>query len=142
MNPLEIYTDGSCLNNPGPGGWAYLYSDHSLSNKGGEKYTTNNRMEMTAIIEALSSTPEGSSVTIFTDSMFVVNGMTKWVKNWKKKGWKLANGGDVKNKELWITIDQLNNSRTVAWKWVKAHSTNELNNEVDRMANEEASKQR
>ena len=137
---IKIYTDGSCLENPGNGGWAAIIIDNEKKNqiKGSKKNTTNNQMELLAPIEALKKIPKGSKVQIFTDSKYVKSGITEWIHNWKKNGWKTADKQPVKNKELWEELDLLNNQFEISWNWVKAHSTDELNNEVDLIAREAA----
>ena len=137
---IKIYTDGYCLENPGNGGWAAIIIDDKKKTqiKGSKKNTTNNQMELLAPIEALKKIPKGSKVQIFTDSKYVKSGITEWIHNWKKNGWKTANKQEVKNKELWTELDLLNNEFEVNWNWVKAHSTDELNNEVDLIAKEAA----
>ena len=137
---IKIYTDGSCLENPGNGGWAaIIIKDRKKTKiKGSKKNTTNNQMELLAPIEALKKIPKGSEVQIFTDSKYVKSGITEWIHNWKKNGWKTADKQPVKNKELWTELDLLNNEFEISWNWVKAHSTDELNNEVDLIAREAA----
>jgi len=137
---IKIYTDGSCLENPGNGGWAAIIIDDEKKTqiKGSKKNTTNNQMELLAPIEALKKIPKGSKVQIFTDSKYVKSGITEWIHNWKKNGWKTADKQPVKNKELWIELDLLNNEFKISWNWVKAHSTDQLNNEVDLIAREAA----
>ena len=138
---IKIYTDGSCLENPGNGGWAAIIIDDGKKTqiKGSKKNTTNNQMELLAPIEALKKIPKGSEVQIFTDSKYVKSGITEWIHNWKKNGWKTADKQPVKNKELWEELDLLNNQFKISWNWVKAHSTDQLNNEVDLIAREAAS---
>ena len=133
---IKIYTDGSCIENPGKGGWAaiILNDGNKTEIKGNKKDTTNNQMELLAPIQALKKIPKGSKVQIFTDSKYVKSGITEWIHNWKKNGWKTASKQDVKNKELWFELDLLNNEFEINWNWVKAHSTDELNNEVDLLA--------
>ena len=133
---IKIYTDGSCLENPGNGGWAAIIIDDEKKTqiKGSKKNTTNNQMELLAPIEALKKIPKGSKVQIFTDSKYVKSGITEWIHNWKKNGWKTADKQPVKNKELWEELDLLANKFEISWIWVKAHSTDELNNEVDLIA--------
>ena len=135
---IKIYTDGSCLENPGNGGWAAIIIDDGKKTqiKGSKKNTTNNQMELLAPIEALKKIPKGSEVQIFTDSKYVKSGITEWIHNWKKNGWKTADKQPVKNKELWEELDLLANQFEISWNWVKAHSTDELNNEVDLIARE------
>ena len=137
---IKIYTDGSCLENPGNGGWAAIIIDDEKKTqiKGSKKNTTNNQMELLAPIEALKKIPKGSKVQIFTDSKYVKSGITEWIHNWKKNGWKTANKQPVKNKELWEELDFLTNEFEISWNWVKAHSTDKLNNEVDLLAREAA----
>ena len=138
---IKIYTDGSCLGNPGNGGWAAIIIKDGKKTKikGSKKNTTNNQMELLAPIEALKKIPKGSKVQIFTDSKYVKLGITEWIHNWKKIGWKTANKQKVKNKELWTKLDLLTNELEISWSWVKAHSTDKLNNEVDLIARETAS---
>ena len=137
---IKIYTDGSCLENPGNGGWAAIIIDDGKKTeiKGSKKNTTNNQMELLAPIQALKKISKGSAVQIFTDSKYVKSGITEWIHNWKKNGWKTANKQKVKNKELWIELDLLNNQYDIEWTWVKAHSNDKLNNEVDLIAKESA----
>ena len=137
---IKIYTDGSCLENPGNGGWAAIIIKNGQKTKikGSKKNTTNNQMELLAPIEALKKIPKGSKVQIFTDSNYVKSGITEWIYNWKKNGWKTANKQEVKNKDLWTELDILANEFEISWNWVKAHSTDELNNEVDLIAKEAA----
>ena len=137
---IKIYTDGSCLENPGNGGWAAIIINNGQKTniKGSKKNTTNNQMELLAPIEALKKIPKGSKVQIFTDSKYVKSGITEWIYNWKKNGWKTANKQDDKNKDLWTELDILANEFEISWNWVKAHSTDELNNEVDLIAKEAA----
>ena len=137
---IKIYTDGSCLENPGNGGWAaiIIINGQKTKIKGSKKNTTNNQMELLAPIEALKKIPKGSKVQIFTDSKYVKSGITEWVHNWKKNGWKTANKQEVKNKDLWTELDILANKFEINWNWVKAHSTDELNNEVDLIARKAA----
>ena len=138
---IKIYTDGSCLENPGNGGWAAIIINNGQKTniKGSKKNTTNNQMELLAPIEALKKIPKGSKVQVFTDSKYVKSGITEWIYNWKKNGWKTANKQEVKNKDLWTKLDVLANEFEISWNWVKAHSTDELNNEVDLIARKAAS---
>ena len=137
---IKIYTDGSCIGNPGAGGWAaiIIIDEKKTKIKGSKKDTTNNQMELIAPIKALSKIPKGSKVQIFTDSKYVKSGITEWIHNWKKNGWKTTNKQPVKNKELWTELDCLTNKFEIKWSWVKAHSIDELNNEVDLIAREAA----
>ena len=137
---IKIYTDGSCIGNPGNGGWAAIIinSEKKIQVKGSKKNTTNNQMELLAPIQALKKIPKGSKIQIFTDSKYVKSGITEWIHNWKKNGWITANKQKVKNKELWIELDILSNQFEISWNWVKSHSTDKLNNEVDLIAREAA----
>ena len=137
---IKIYTDGSCLGNPGNGGWAAIIIDDKkkIQIKGSKKNTTNNQMELLATIKALKKIPKGSNVQIFTDSKYVKSGITEWIHNWKKNGWKTASKQPVKNKDLWTELDQMTNEFQIKWSWVKGHSTDVLNNEVDLIAREAA----
>ena len=128
MAVVEIYTDGACRGNPGPGGWgAVLRSGkHEKELYGGEMDTTNNRMEMTAVVNALNALKQPSDVTLTTDSQYVRKGITEWIHNWKKNGWKTAAKKDVKNADLWQQIDSLSAKHTIRWEWVKAVSYTHL----------------
>ena len=133
----KIYTDGACLGNPGPGGWGAVIFDKDDKQRnisGSEKNTTNNRMELLAAIMSLKKIKTNSEVVIFTDSTYVKNGITEWMKNWKKNGWKNSGKKPVKNKDLWEKLDKLCEANSVSWKWVKGHSTNEFNNLADELA--------
>ena len=138
---IKVYTDGSCIGNPGNGGWATIIikDGKKIQIKGSKKNTTNNQMELLAPIQALKKIPKESKVQIFTDSKYVKSGITEWIHNWKKNGWKTANKQEVKNKELWTELDRLSNEFDIKWSWVKAHSADKLNNEVDLIAREAAS---
>jgi ribonuclease HI len=137
---IRIYTDGSCLGNPGNGGWAAIIIEDEKKTqiKGSKKDTTNNQMELLAPIKALKKIPKGSSVQIFTDSKYVKSGITEWIHNWKKNGWKTANKQPVKNKKLWNELDLMTGEFDIKWSWVKGHSIDKLNNEVDLIAREAA----
>ena len=137
---IKIYTDGSCIGNPGKGGWAaiIIINDKKTQMTGSQKNTTNNQMELLAPIKALNKIPIGSKIQIFTDSKYVKSGITEWIHNWKKNGWKTANKQSVKNKELWTELDLLTEKFEIKWSWVKGHSTDKLNNEVDLLAKEAA----
>ena len=137
---IKIYTDGSCLGNPGNGGWAAIIisNGEKIQIKGNKKNTTNNQMELLAPIQALKKIPKGSKVQIFTDSKYVKSGITEWIHNWKKNEWKTSNKKKVKNIELWTELDFLSNQFEINWNWVKAHSTDKLNNQVDLIAREAA----
>ena len=134
---VTVYTDGACKGNPGPGGWgAWLATgDHDKELCGGEALTTNNRMELTAVIEALASLKRSCEVTIHTDSEYVRKGITEWIHGWKQRGWKTADRKPVKNAELWQRLDALRALHTVHWRWVKGHSGNAGNERADALAN-------
>ena len=137
---IKIYTDGSCIGNPGKGGWGVIIIKDGKKTeiKGNKKNTTNNQMELLAPIKALKKIPNGSKVQIFTDSKYVKSGITEWIHNWKKNGWKTSKKKKVKNIEFWTELDLLSNEFEIKWNWIKAHSTDNLNNEVDLIAREAA----
>ncbi|GJL92548.1 ribonuclease HI [Hyphococcus sp.] len=133
---IEVFTDGACLGNPGPGGWGVLIIENGKRRElnGGEAETTNNRMEMLAAIRALEATADEPSIILVTDSQYVKNGITSWIKGWKKNGWKNASKQPVKNRDLWEQLDALTQGRTIEWKWVKGHSGHPENDRVDELA--------
>ena len=134
---FKIYTDGACSGNPGKGGWAAIILDSDLNQSsisGSESNTTNNRMELLAAIMALKKIKKKSDITIFTDSKYVKDGITDWIKKWKLNSWKSSNKKPVKNKDLWIKLDNVCLKHKVTWKWVKAHAGNKYNNLVDELA--------
>ena len=133
---IEIYTDGSCLGNPGPGGWGaiLLYNHHQKKICGSNPDTTNNQMELKAVIEGLKALKKPSEVIIYTDSQYVKNGITEWIKKWKVNNWKTANKKPVKNLELWQELDCESSKHEIKWKWVKAHAGNKFNEMVDELA--------
>ncbi|MEM9668564.1 MAG: ribonuclease HI [Pseudomonadota bacterium] len=133
---IEIWTDGACSGNPGPGGWGALLKlgDHEKEFFGGETSTTNNRMELTAAIEALNALKKASKVTLHTDSTYVKDGLTKWIHGWKKNGWKTASKKPVKNKELWQALDKACMRHDITWKWVKGHAGDPGNERADALA--------
>jgi len=137
---IKIYTDGSCLTNPGDGGWAAIINFDGEIKKisGNEKNTTNNRMELMAPINALKYINSKDPIEIFTDSKYVKNGITEWINTWVLNNWKTSNKEDVKNKDLWIELYKLNQSLNVKWNWIKAHAGDTLNEEVDILAKEAA----
>jgi len=137
---IKIYTDGSCLNNPGDGGWAAIINDDQeiLKISGGEKNTTNNKMELMAPIGALKKIDKNRKVEIYTDSKYVKLGITEWIHKWRKNNWQTSKKENVKNKELWIELYELTKSFEINWIWVKAHAGNTLNEEVDFLATKAA----
>lgn len=134
---VEIHTDGACKGNPGPGGWGAILrsGDHERELWGGEPLTTNNRMEMTAAIEALEALKRPCTVELWTDSTYVMKGVTEWIHGWKRKGWKTADGKPVKNEDLWRRLDEARARHDVTWRWVKGHAGHELNERADALAN-------
>ena len=134
---INIYTDGACKGNPGVGGWGAIlsYQDHTKEISGYSKNTTNNIMELTAVIKSLEALKTFCNIIITTDSKYVKNGITQWIHNWKKNGWKTANKKPVKNKELWILLDQLTSKHTMQWEWIKGHSGHPQNERADELAN-------
>ena len=137
MTPVEIYTDGACRGNPGPGGWGAILRTGSVEKElyGGEQDTTNNRMELTAAIQALTALTRPCRVNLYTDSQYVRLGITEWLKNWKLKGWKTAGRKPVKNRDLWQELDHQTTRHQVHWIWVKGHNGDEGNERADALAN-------
>ena len=137
---IKIYTDGSCLKNPGNGGWAAIICTDNEVKKisGSEKDTTNNRMELIAVIKALKLVKK-KELSIITDSQYVKNGIEVWIFKWKKNGWMTAEKKPVKNKDLWLLLEKLSKNKKIKWEWVKGHSSDKLNNKVDEIARNEAS---
>ena len=137
---IKIYTDGSCLSNPGNGGWAAIININGEIKKisGNEKNTTNNRMELMAPINALKNINSKDPIEIFTDSKYVKNGITEWINTWVLNNWKTSKKENVKNKDLWLELHRLNQSLNVKWNWVKAHAGDNLNEEVDMLAKKAA----
>lgn len=123
MGATFLYTDGACLGNPGPGGWAYvLVTDNAqVEDSGGEPHTTNNKMELLGAIEGLGATALGSEIVVLTDSEYLRNGMTSWTRTWQRNGWRTSTGSPVKNKELWQALLELVSRRTVRWQWLRGH---------------------
>ena len=136
MNKVYLYTDGACSGNPGPGGWACLlkYKDIQKEISGGTKETTNNQMELTAVIEGLSLLKKPCEVELFTDSKYVLEGATKWLDGWIQKGWKKADKKPVLNRELWEKLIPLFEKHSITWHWVKGHAGHPENERVDAMA--------
>jgi len=134
---IEIYTDGACRGNPGPGGWGVLLlaDNHRKTMWGGDSETTNNRMELTAAIEALNALRKPSRVTLHTDSKYVMDGIREWLPNWKRRGWKTAAKKPVKNQDLWQALDEATERHEIDWIWVKGHDGNPGNEEADALAN-------
>ena len=139
-NKLEIYTDGACLGNPGPGGWAALIIDNNQERilSGNNEMTTNNRMELLAVIKALESINHHLEITIYTDSKYVINGITSWIKKWKTNDWKNSSKTPVKNIDLWKILDVSPQKKKIKWVWVKGHSGNTYNDKVDEIARNQA----
>lgn len=149
MEEIIVYTDGGCSGNPGPGGWGIVVIANGEARQlsGGEKNTTNNRMELTAAISALSviqNTPSfnGKKIIVNIDSQYVKNGITVWIKSWKQKGWKTADKKPVKNQDLWQQLDVLNSNLNVEWNWVKGHAGIEYNEICDQLCQKEIAKNR
>ncbi len=142
MKSVEIFTDGACRGNPGPGGWAALLiielNGEAVEKlvQGAERDTTNNRMELTAAIEGLKSLNQPCEVSVTTDSQYVRQGITKWVSAWKKNGWKTSQKKPVKNQDLWVELDRVIDTHQIEWHWVKGHSGHEENERVDQAAND------
>jgi len=134
---VVIYTDGACKGNPGPGGWgAWLrWGEHEKELFGGEANTTNNRMELTAVIESLALLKRRTPVAIYTDSEYVKNGITTWIHNWKRRGWRTADNKPVKNDDLWKRLDGLVAAHAVEWHWVRGHTGDPGNERADQLAN-------
>ncbi|MFK8048809.1 MAG: ribonuclease HI [Halioglobus sp.] len=137
MKDVEIFTDGACRGNPGPGGWGALlrYKGKESELYGGERETTNNRMELQAAIEGLKALKERCKVVLTTDSVYVQKGITEWLAGWKKKSWKTAGRKPVKNADLWQLLDEQNQRHEVTWRWVKGHSGHRENDIADELAN-------
>ncbi|HET7176038.1 MAG TPA: ribonuclease HI [Gammaproteobacteria bacterium] len=138
MSGFEVYTDGACRGNPGPGGWGVLILEGGRERtlNGAEADTTNNRMELMAAIMALRELPDGSAADIYTDSKYVMDGLNDWLPTWKQRGWKTAAKKPVKNQDLWQALDAASTRHRLRWHWVKGHAGNAGNERVDRLANE------
>ena len=144
LRKLIVFTDGGCSGNPGPGGWAFVITrdgQELIASSGGDRQTTNNRMELTAVIEALrhilKMQEPVDSIEINTDSQYVKNGITQWIHNWKRNGWRTASKDPVKNKEYWIALDELAGKLPISWKWVKGHAGIDLNEKCDSLVRKE-----
>lgn len=137
LTEVEIYTDGACKGNPGPGGWGALLrtGGHEKELFGGERETTNNRMELLAVISALNVLTRPCAIILHTDSQYVKNGITTWIHGWKKNGWKTADKKPVKNADLWLLLDEAQKRHKIDWRWVKGHSGHEFNERADELAN-------
>lgn len=133
---VDIYTDGACSGNPGPGGWGVLIQldDKNIELSGGDNETTNNRMELMAAIKALEEINKDYKINLYTDSNYVKDGITSWISNWKKNSWKTANKKEVKNKDLWIRLDAAIEGKDISWIWVKGHAGNAGNEQADYLA--------
>ena len=137
MKIIKIYTDGACRGNPGPGGWGALIlkDKEEIKLNGGQNDTTNNQMELTAVIKALDFFSESTEIEIFTDSKYVMDGITEYIKKWKVNGWKTASKKPVKNSDLWKQLDDLSTHHSIKWNWVKGHSGHRENDIADELAN-------
>lgn len=140
MKKVQIFTDGACKGNPGPGGWAALLRNgvNEKEIHGGEQETTNNRMELTAVIEALRALKEPCEIELYSDSKYVIDGITQWIHGWKKRGWKNASKDPVKNKDLWQVLDEEASRHKIKWNWVKGHDGHDENERVDQIASAQA----
>jgi len=143
MKQVQVITDGACLGNPGPGGWASIlrYGKHKKEIFGSSPYTTNNRMELAAAIEGLCALKEQCEAEMITDSEYVMKGITQWIEGWKRKGWLTAAKKPVMNKDLWIALDRLAGSHKVRWTWTKGHASHADNNRADELATQAAAAQ-
>ena len=144
MKQVQLITDGACLGNPGPGGWAYVlrFNEHAREMSGSSKQTTNNRMELTAVIEGLRAIKEPCKVEVITDSEYVKNGITTWIHNWKRNGWKTAAKKPVVNQDLWMELDEEARTHDIRWTWTKGHADHADNNRCDELATRAAREQK
>ena len=142
MKKVELHTDGSALGNPGKGGWGFIliFNKHEKEGSGSVKHATNNQMELMAVIKGLSELKEPCDVQLFSDSKYVLDGLEKWIHNWKLKNWKTSARKDVSNKQLWIELDELRDKHTIHFNWVKGHNGDPLNERVDKLAHTAATK--
>jgi len=135
---VELYTDGACSGNPGPGGWAYILrhraSDSEREDSGGEERTTNNRMELMAVIRGLTALTRESRVDVYSDSKYVLNGLDSWMDGWKKRGWVTASKSPVKNRDLWEVLDELRGQHALSYHWIKGHNEHPENERADQLA--------
>jgi ribonuclease HI len=135
---VELYTDGACSGNPGPGGWAYILKHPASSSikedSGGEPLTTNNRMELQAVIQGLEALKRASTVELYSDSQYVLNGLKDWIKGWKAKGWKTSDKKPVKNQDLWVELDELVQKHAVTFHWIRGHNEHPENERADELA--------
>ena len=140
MKDITLITDGACLGNPGPGGWACIlrYNGHTKELCGSERRSTNNRMELTAVIQGLRALKEPCRVQVVTDSQYVKDGITQWIHDWKRRGWITTTRTPVKNQELWIALDEQVGRHQVRWEWVKGHAAHDDNNRCDELAGQAA----
>lgn len=136
MKLIKLITDGACIGNPGPGGWACVirYQDNKRELSGSEAETTNNRMELTAAVEGLRTLKEPCEVEVTTDSKYMMNGITKWIENWKRNGWRTAAKKPVLNQDLWQQLDELASRHQMSWKWTRGHANHQDNNRCDELA--------
>ena len=137
MEEVDIYTDGSCIGNPGPGGWGFIIKFESGKTKeysGSEEHTTNNRMELTAAIKATKYFKKKTKINIYTDSKYLKEGITIWIKKWKINNWKTSNKKNVKNSDLWKLLEEIIKNHEVHWMWIKGHNENILNDKADKLA--------
>jgi ribonuclease HI len=136
MKTVQLITDGACIGNPGPGGWAYIlrFGEHKRESWGSEPETTNNRMELTAAVRGLAALKERCEVEVITDSEYVKNGITKWIVGWKRNNWRKSDKSPVMNKDLWEKLDELNGRHTTKWTWTKGHASHADNNRCDELA--------
>jgi ribonuclease HI len=143
LKKIVLTTDGACIGNPGPGGWACILRFNQVAREmyGCEPRTTNNRMELMAVIRGLGALKETCEITVVTDSQYVKNGITTWIHNWKRKGWKRSDGGPVLNKDLWMELDAACVNHTISWEWVKGHASHPENNRCDELATTAARQQ-